>query len=167
MIEMTHVISGKELARLMALTGGIAQAHVALQRSLVRLENRYGCLAKWFVVQRSTARGAKVRLLVKPTQITTDLLAAGLALCENEHGVKGTAGTKQLLNLLRSDFHKTSMNARARDSGRRSTPRTPVSAVPAGVLPPIRGYAESPSATYRVGIAALRGPLPFFKVPPS
>ena len=79
LLPAAPLLGAKEMCRLIALTRWVTQAQMALQRNLIRLEHRYGSLAKWFVIERVAARGANRRLLVKPTKTTRDLLAAGLA----------------------------------------------------------------------------------------
>ena len=102
-VRCSAVLGVREMARLMALTRGITQAIMALQRSLVAFERRQGGYTKWLTVERATTRGANVRLLVKPSKAATDLLAAGKALCENKRGVHRSARAQRLLRILQSD----------------------------------------------------------------
>ena len=96
-------LGGNDMARLIILTRRVTQAQMALQRVLIRLERHYGCLAKWFVIERAAASGANVRLLVKPSQATTDLMAAAQTLCSDKHGIRRTARVQKLLDVLRCD----------------------------------------------------------------
>lgn len=105
-VGCSDLLGAKELCVLIGLTRWIAQTQMALQRNLIRLENRYGSLAKWFIIEGTSTNRTNMRLLVKPSKATRNLLATGIALCQNKRGVQRTARAKKLLYILRRDLHK-------------------------------------------------------------
>lgn len=115
-----HLLGGKELIRLMALTAWISEALAKSARLLIVLEHHLDGLEQWLVVKRTRTKGARVRLVVEPTKAARYLMAAGLAACQNKRGIKHAARTKQLLKFLGSDVwnvhdRATSPNAKVSD----------------------------------------------------
>ena len=104
------LLGGRELVIIHALTCGITQSHVALQRLLVTHNNRFPGTQKWFRVELATTKRANMRMVVKPTKGLIKLLDTLEALCSDKGGIKRTAYSKRVLNILRCDFHKNAAN---------------------------------------------------------